>query len=128
MNENELNPQPQLEPQPMERSGETLSRYTAQAFLWMALGLLVTFGVSIVGYVTLLPLYILAINEYALIVLTVLELIVVIVLSAKLHSMPIGAARALFLVYALLNGVVFSTYFFVFELSSMVLAFGAAAL
>ena len=128
MNENELNPQPQLEPQPMERSGETLSRYTAQAFLWMALGLLVTFGVSIVGYVTLLPLYILAINEYALIVLTVLELIVVIVLSAKLHSMPIGAARALFLVYALLNGVVFSTYFFLFELSSMVLAFGAAAL
>lgn len=128
MNENELNPHPQLEPQPMERSGETLSRYTAQAFLWMALGLLVTFGVSIVGYVTLLPLYILAINEYALIVLTVLELIVVIVLSAKLHSMPIGAARALFLVYALLNGVVFSTYFFLFELSSMVLAFGAAAL
>lgn len=128
MNENELTPHPQLEPQPMERSGETLSRYTAQAFLWMALGLLVTFGVSIVGYVTLLPLYILAINEYALIVLTVLELIVVIVLSAKLHSMPIGAARALFLVYALLNGVVFSTYFFLFELSSMVLAFGAAAL
>lgn len=128
MNENEMNPQPQLEPQLVERSGETLSRYTAQAFLWMALGLLVTFGVSIVGYVTLLPLYILAINEYALIVLTVLELIVVIVLSAKLHSMPIGAARALFLVYALLNGVVFSTYFFIFELSSMVLAFGAAAL
>ncbi len=128
MNENEMNPQPQLEPQLVERSGETLSRYTAQAFLWMALGLLVTFGVSIVGYVTLLPLYILAINEYALIVLTVLELIVVIVLSAKLHSMPIGAARALFLVYALLNGVVFSTYFFLFELSSMVLAFGAAAL
>lgn len=128
MNENEMNPQPQLEPQLVERSGETLSRYTAQAFLWMALGLLVTFGVSIVGYVTLLPLYILAINEYALIVLTVLELIVVIVLSAKLHSMPIGAARALFLVYALLNGVVFSTYFFIFELASMVLAFGAAAL
>ena len=128
MNENEMNPQPQLEPQLVERSGETLSRYTAQAFLWMALGLLVTFGVSIVGYVTLLPLYILAINEYALIVLTVLELIVVIVLSAKLHSMPIGAARALFLVYALRNGVVFSTYFFLFELSSMVLAFGAAAL
>lgn len=128
MNENELNSQPQLEPQFVERTGETLSRYTAQAFLWMALGLLVTFGISIVGYITWLPLYILAISEYAIIALTVLELIVVVVLSAKLHAMPIGAARALFLVYAVLNGVVFSTYFFIFDVMSIVLAFGAAGL
>lgn len=117
-----------LTPQPVQRTGETLSRYTAQAFLWMALGLLVTFVVSVVGYRSYLPLYIFAIHPYAIYVVTILELILVIVLSAKLHSMPIWAARALFLVYAVLNGVVFSTYFFIFELTSLVLAFGAAGL
>lgn len=128
MNENELNPQPQLEPQLVERPGESLSRYTAQAFLWMALGLLVTFGISVAGYITWLPLYILSINDYAIHFIALAELIVVIVLSAKLHAMPVGAARALFLVYAILNGVVFSTYFFLFDVMSIVLAFGAAGL
>ena len=127
MNENELSPQPQPEPQYVERAGETLGHYTAQAFLWMALGLMVTFGVSILAYVTLLPVYLLVYTvTTGLIVLTIVELIVVIVLSAKLQSMPIGAARALFLVYAILNGVVFSTYFLVFEALSLVLAFAAA--
>lgn len=129
MNENELSPQPQLEPQLVERPGETLGRYTTQAFLWMALGLLVTFAVSVVGYFTFLPVYLLVYTgATGLIVLTVLELIVVVVLSAKLQSMPIGAARALFLVYAVLNGVVFSTYFLLFDVLSLTLAFGAAAL
>ena len=129
MNENEMTPQAQFEPQFVERTGETLSRYTARAFLWMAMGLLLTFAISVLGYYFYLPLYLIAYTgTTGLVVLTVLELIVVIVLSAKLHSLPIGAARALFLVYAALNGVVFSTYFFIFELSSMVLAFGAAAL
>lgn len=85
MNENELSPQPQPEPQYVERAGETLGHYTAQAFLWMALGLMVTFGVSILAYVTLLPVYLLVYTgTTGLIVLTIVELIVVIVLSAKL--------------------------------------------
>ena len=128
MNENELYPQPQLEVQPVERPGETLSRYTAQAFLWMAFGLLVTFGISVVGYITYLPIYILLVHEYAIFVLTGLELVVVLVLSAKLHSLPVWAARTLFLVYAVLNGVVFSTYFFLFDVLTLTLAFGAAGL
>ena len=36
MNENELSPQPQPEPQYVERAGETLGHYTAQAFLPLA--------------------------------------------------------------------------------------------
>ncbi len=129
MNENEMTPQAQFEPQFVERTGETLSRYTARAFLWMAMGLLLTFAISVLGYYFYLPLYLIAYTgTTGLVVLTVLELIVVIVLSAKLHSLPIGAARALFLVYAALNGVVFSTYFLIFDVVSMVLAFAAAGL
>lgn len=127
MNENEMTPQAQLEPQFVERAGETLGRYTAQAFLWMALGLLVTFAVSVVGYYFLLPVYLIVYTgTTGMLVLTIVELIVVIVLSAKLQTMPIGAARGLFLVYALLNGVVFSTYFLFFDVVSLVLAFAAA--
>ena len=32
--------------------GDTLGQYTAKTFLWMMLGLLVTFGVAAIGYAT----------------------------------------------------------------------------
>lgn len=109
-------------------TGESLQRYTAKTFLWMFLGLLVTFGVAVVGYATLLPYRILMISPYALLVLTGAELVVVLVLSAKVQTLSVGAARALFLTYAVLNGVVFSTWFFLYELTSLVLVFAVTAL
>lgn len=109
-------------------TGESLQRYTAKAFLWMFLGLLVTFGVSLVGYETRLIYRLLMIHPAALLVLTGLELVVVLVFSAKVHSLPVGAARALFLAYAVLNGIVFSSYFLLYELKSMALIFGLTAL
>lgn len=108
--------------------GESLQRYTAKTFLWMFLGLLVTFAVSVVSYVTVLPYRILIISPYALFVLTGAELVLVLVLSMKVHSLSVGAARGLFLAYAVLNGVVFSTWFFLYELYSLVLVFAVTAL
>ena len=34
------------------QTGESLQRYTAKTFLWMFLGLAVTFGVALLGYVS----------------------------------------------------------------------------
>lgn len=109
-------------------TGESLQHYTAKTFLWMFLGLLVTFGVSVVGYVTLLPVRIFLLHPYAIFVLTGVELVLVLVLSAKVQSLSVGAARALFLAYSVLNGVVFSTYFFLYEVESMALVFAVTAL
>lgn len=125
MNENNFYPdQGGLLEQPRS---ESLQRYTAKTFLWMFVGLMVTFGVSVAGYAAYLPYRLYAIHPYTIYVLTGLELIVVLVLSAAVHSLPVAAARALFLTYAVLNGVVFSYYFLLFEVSSMIMVFAVTA-
>lgn len=125
------NRRPEPPNQPILRTGEggeSLGRYTAKAFLWMFAGLLVTFAVSVGGYAVDLPYRIYMIHPSLIYVLTGLELVVVLVLSVKVHSLPNAAARALFFTYAILNGVVFSFYFLLFEVESMVLVFGVTAL
>lgn len=113
----------------LESSGgaESVGRYTAQTFLWMFLGLAVTFAVAFAGYASGAVL-LLASVPLIQVFLLVAEIGVVLVLSARLERLSIPVARALFFVYAILNGVVFSSLFWVFELSSLILVFGATAL
>lgn len=106
---------------------ESLSAYTAKTFLWMFLGLVVTFAVAFAGYASGTLIYLLYRYPSSIMVLTIAELAVVLILSAKLRSLPVAAARILFLTYAVLNGVVFSAYFFLFELPSLILVFAATA-
>jgi len=61
-------------------------------------------------------------------VFTIAELVLVYVLSSRVQSMSVGGARATFFAYALLNGMVLSYYFLVFNLSTLVLAFLATSL
>ena len=109
------------------REYESLDRYTAKTFGWMFLGLTVTFLIAVMGYVTGLLWYVFAIPQMVLI-LGVAELAVVLFLSARITKISVGTARTLFLVYAVLNGVVFSAYFLMYDLFSLVLAFGATSL
>lgn len=108
-------------------TAETIGRYTAKAFLWMFAGLLVTFVVALLVRVTPL-LYFIVVTPYASMVLLVAEVAVVFILAGRIHKMTVGTATALFFLYAILNGVVFSVYLLIFELPSLVLVFGATAL
>ena len=56
------------------------------------------------------------------------EVITVIVLGARLHKLSAGGATALFFVYAILNGLTFSTLFLVYDVATMVYVFGLTAL
>ena len=107
-------------------TGESIGAYTAKAFFWMFLGLLTTFGVAFFGYATGSILYVFAI-PYAHIVLLVVQLGVVFFLSARLHKLRVGTARALFFVYAAVTGVVFSAYFLMFSMLSLILVFAMTA-
>lgn len=106
---------------------DPIGRYTAKTFGWMFLGLLVTFIVSMVGYLTGAIICVFTI-PYAVFVLAIAELAVVIFLSARINKMSVGAARALFFVYAVLNGVVFSAYFLMYNVVDMVIVFGATSM
>lgn len=105
---------------------ETVGSYTAKTFLWMFLGLLVTAAVAFFGYASNLVYYVLS-SYMSIMVLTVAEVAVVLVLAARIEKLSVGAARALFFLYAVLNGVVFSAYFVLFDVVSLVLVFAATA-
>ena len=60
--------------------------------------------------------------------LTIAELALVFVLSSRVQTMSVGAARATFFGYALLNGMVLSYYFLVFSASTLIMALLATSL
>ena len=101
--------------------------FLAKTYRWMFLGLLATFGVALAGYMTG-AVWFLFQNTWLLIVLSIAELGLVFFFSARLGDISPSTALRVFLAYSVLTGVTFSAYFLLFEMSSMVFAFGAAAL
>ena len=106
---------------------ESLGEYTAKTYMWMFLGLLLTFGIGFSGYATGAVLYAFQ-SPWAIPVLTGVELITVLVLSWKINTLSVGMARFLFLFYSALNGIVFSIYFLMFGVADMMFIFAATAL
>lgn len=105
---------------------EPLKTYAAKTFLWMFAGLMTTFLIALAGYATGAVFLVFSIPALPFILL-IAELGVVIWLSARIDSMSVTKARTLFFVYAALNGVVFSAYFIMFNVSSLILAFALSA-
>lgn len=125
MNEDQMGMYPQEKA--LHAPSISLGAYTSRTFGWMFAGLLTTFLVAVSGYMTgwiALITYI----PYWYYVLLFAELGTVIYMTARIQKIGVGTARALFFVYAALNGIVFSVYFLLFDLASMVLVFGATAL
>ena len=102
----------------------TSADYMTRTYRWMACGLLLTFAAAFVTATT--PLFYVVNSLYLL--FTIAELALVIVLSAKVQNMSVGAARGVFFGYALLNGMVLSYYFVAFAVGTLVLAFLATSL
>lgn len=106
---------------------ESVGRYTAKTFGWMFAGLMLTFAVAFGGYVTGAVLYVFTV-PYLYLILPIAEILVVIFLSARIQKLSVGMARTLFFVYAILNGVVFSSYFLIYQMTDLILVFGATSL
>lgn len=104
----------------------TLGEYLSKTFNWMLVGLLVTFGAALATIFTgaFYSLY----AGGGVFLLTIVELVLVFVLSARIHSLSPGAATALFFAYAALNGINLSVYFVVYDAVTLVLAFLVGAL
>lgn len=109
------------------QQGQTIGQYTAKTFLWMFLGLLVTFGISLGMFMTgaIRVVYSIPGIHFGLLIA---ELLVVIVLSARIQKMSVTAARLMFFLYAALNGVVFTTFLVAYGLGSVLNVFGLTAL
>lgn len=104
-----------------------MQRMFSKVFTWMFLGLFVTAGASV--YVAMNPTMLLNIfgtSVYYWLVL--LELGLVIFLSARIHKMSFATAGISFLLYSFVSGVTLASIVVVYEISSLILLFGLTAL
>ena len=99
----------------------------SKIFLWMFLGLLVTFGTG----------YYVSTNENMLynifsggmyFFLIILEFVLVIVLSARIRKMNPMTAKIMFLLYSFVTGVTFASIFIEFKLESIMFVFLISAI
>jgi len=112
--------------------GLSLGKYTAKTFLIMFFGLLLTFGTALFLTQTYPGLYLLVSAAEVIpafhIILLVAQLVVVLLMSARLERMSPTGAAVCFAVYSVLTGITFTVYFIIFEMYSLILVFGATAL
>jgi FtsH-binding integral membrane protein len=94
--------------------------FMAKVYRWMFLGLSVTGGVAL--YTASTPALLAPVLDH-LLLLIIAELAVVLGLSFIAHRLSAAAAGGLFLLYAVLNGLTFSTIFLVYQLGSIGEAF-----
>ena len=103
-----------------------MNQLISKTFLWMFVGLIVTF---LTGYIV-------SINENMLLsifggplfwIIIILEFALVIFFSARVHKMKPMTARICFLLYSFVSGLTFSSIFVGFELSSVLYVFLIAA-
>ncbi len=99
----------------------------SKIFLWMFIGLLVTFITGIYVSTNENILTFLFQNNGFIIVL-IAELITVIFLTARIKKMSPTTARISFLLYSFLTGLTFSSIFLIYELGSIILIFLVASL
>ena len=109
-------------------SAEPVGVYAAKTFGWMALGLATTFAVALATVVSGLWFVLLVQMPMIPFLLAIAEIATVIFLSARLQHMSLGTARAVFFLYAVLNGLTFSSLFLLYDVASLIFAFGMTAL
>lgn len=99
----------------------------SKVFLWMFIGLLITFATG----------YIVSTNENILynvfskgtyFILIIIELVLVIVLSAKITKMKTTTARIIFILYSFITGLTFGSIFVAYKITSIITIFLIAAI
>ena len=102
------------------------NKLIAKSFMWMFIGLMVTF---ITGYV-------ICFNESALalifsgfyIILVILQLALVFILGRNVFKMKPSTAKILFILYSFVTGLTFSSIFIVYEMVSIIYVFLLASI
>ena len=98
----------------------------SKIFMWMFVGLAITFGVGY--YVSLNENMLYNIFKSYYVILIIIELALVIFLSAKINSMQPTTAKLLFCLYSFVTGLTFSSIFVVYQITSIIYVFGITEL
>lgn len=99
----------------------------SKTFLWLCLGLLITFVTGFYVCTNENMIYnIFTTNAYWIIFLV--EIVLVLALSAGIRKMPYWMVVASYALYSFVSGLTFASIFLLFDLTSIILIFGVAAL
>ena len=103
------------------------NEFYARVFRWLGIGLFITF---LVGYFVSTNLNMLSFifSGYTYIILFILEIVICIFLTARIHKMDPNVACGLYIGYTALTGLTFSSIFIVYEVSSIIYVFLATSL
>ena len=110
-----------------QRRAITEGEYTARTFLWMVLGLLITFGVAVACWLTNATLYIRVRAPYVSLILLIVTLVMAFTMVSRIESMSVGTARSIFIAFSAIFGFTVSIYLYLYELTSVVFVFLATA-
>lgn len=94
----------------------------SKVFLWMFIGLALTFGVAYYVSTNDNMIYNLF-SGYKYLFIWIVEVVVVIVLSARINKLSTMSARILFLLYSGITGLTLSSVFIIYDIMSIVYVF-----
>ena len=99
-----------------------ISKIISKIFMWMFVGLAVTFltGSFIANNPTMIEE---VFKGSSLLILVLLELGLVIFLSARIRKMSATTARIMFILYSFVTGLTFSSIFVIYNISSIIVIF-----
>lgn len=104
------------------------SKYLSKCFLWMFLGLLMTFATSaFFSYSGLLLEIFLKMGAGFMVMASVIEIALVIILSLMVYKLNPSIALTLFFAYSIVNGITLSSIFYAYDLTSIIYVFLATA-
>ncbi|MBR0273322.1 MAG: Bax inhibitor-1/YccA family protein [Bacteroidaceae bacterium] len=106
----------------------TFSGIMSRVYVWMTAALLLTAGTAYFTAASPAMLQLIFGNSIAIWVLFILELGLVMAVSAGINRLSPTTATALFLLYSVVNGLTLSVIFFAYELGTIYQAFAASAL
>lgn len=103
------------------------NNFYSKVFLWLFIGLLVTFGS---GYLTMNSETILRIlfSGVGYVIVIIAQLALCIFLTARINKMQPTTAKICYVLYSLLTGLTFSVLFLMFKLDSIIMVFLVTAL
>lgn len=102
------------------------NKLIAKSFLWMFVGLLITFatGIIVASNARLLTA---VFSSWTYIILVIAELAIVFYLSARVLKMSKTQARFWFMLYSFVSGLTFSSVFVTYKVTSVIYVFAIAA-
>lgn len=99
-----------------------MNKLLSKTFMWMALGLLITFvtGFVVSNYPVMLEN---VFGSWGYVGFVVVEIILVIVLSSKIMKLKPQTAKIMFLVYSFVSGLTFASIFVFYKINTILMIF-----